>query len=227
MKRYFFVIAFTLLPFVCTGQKDGVQEIGMNELVRSKWGFGVEFFTGYSSLTGELHNYFNNYVPFGLGLDISYKNIVLFLRPSIGFSKTLDDIAYSEGIWESGSRININYEEASLGYNLFDKKRVSLTPFAGVARTRITPANFDKKSNPDLEYAGLNYTLTYSFGANLNIKIKSPEKDPAPDAREERSWFLRIRYSYILPQFEKEYEGWNGNMHYITLGIDITQRSLV
>ncbi len=69
-----------------------------------------------------------------------------------------------------------------------------------------------------MEKAGLKFTHTYTAGINLDIKL-GPSKTEMVSFNEESYWFLRLRYGYNLPQFQKRYNGYNGVMHYITVGI--------
>jgi hypothetical protein len=179
----------------------------------------MEFFSGYGILTGNLPKTFKNNVPFGIAFDIYYKHIALYLRDYIGFSKTIRDIPYSTGIWEKGSQVRVFLPEASLGYVIADNKAIMLAPFAGIAGTDIGPTQFDVTKEPDLKEAALKYTMTCSFGLNLDLKL-GHSKTPLVSTRIEQSfWIIRLRYAYCLTQFDKKYPGYNGNLHYLTIGI--------
>lgn len=188
------------------------------ELVPSKWGWAFEFFSGYGILTKELKNTFTNPVPIGIAFDISYKNTTLFLRNYIGFSKTKTDVPYNNGVWEKGLQARVFLPEASLGYVVLDNKFAKLTPFAGFAGTAFLPTENDMQENKDLKKAGLNFTNTYTAGLNLDIKFGST-KTPMISYQEESYWFLRLRYGYTQSRFQKRYDGYDGAMHYITVGV--------
>lgn len=188
------------------------------EFVPSKWGFVFEFFSGYGILTKELNNTFFNPVPIGIAFDVYYKKFGFFLRDYIGFSKTKKDVPYNNGIWEKGSQVRVFLPEASLGYVVLDNKIAKITPFAGFSGTAFLATDNDEEKNPELKKAGLKFTNTYTAGVNLDIKLGT-SKTEMVSFNEESYWFLRLRYGYNLPQFQKRYNGYNGAMHYITVGI--------
>ena len=188
------------------------------EFVHSKWGFAFEFFSGYGILTKELKSTFSNPVPIGVAFDIYYKKFGLFLRDYIGFSKTKTGVPYNNGIWEKGSQVRVYLPEASLGYVILDNKIARVTPFAGFAGTGFLPTDNDGDKNPDLKKAGLKFTNTYVGGFNLDIKL-GQSKTEMVSFNEESFWFIRLRYGYSLPRFQKRYNGYDGAMHYITVGI--------
>ncbi len=188
--------------------------------VASKWGFGFEFFSGYGIFTDKLSEEYKNNIPIGVAFDICYKDFTLFLRDYIGFSKNNNDWDYGTGVWEEGSQVRIFLPEASLGYTLFENNHLKITPFAGVATTNIGPTEFDKDEEPDLEKVELDFTGTYTMGLNLDIKLgRSKIPMVSYNKPEDSYWFLRLRYSYNNMGFDKKYDGFNGNMHYLTIGI--------
>ena len=195
------------------------------EFVPSKWAFVFEFFSGYGILTEELKNTFTNPVPIGIAFDVYYKNVALFLRNYIGFSKTKTDVPYNNGLWEKGKQARVYLPEASLGYVVLDNKIVKLTPFAGFAGTAFLPTENDIQENKELKKAGLNFTNTYIAGINLDIKLGA-SKSSMVSYNEVGYWFLRLRYGYSQPQFQKRYNSYNGAMHYITIGIGGFGRSI-
>ena len=155
----------------------------------------------------------------GVAFDISYKKLILYLRDYIGFSKTKVDMLYSKGVWEKGSNATIFLPEASLGYTAMDNKHIKLAPFIGIASTGIGPSEYDQQQNPDLKNADLGFTATYTLGLNLDIKLKRSKAKMVTNGPEQSYWFLRLRYAYNLSQFENKYPGFDGNMHYLTIGI--------
>ena len=180
----------------------------------SKWAFTAEFFSGYGIFTGQLTNSFRNNVPMGVAFDILYKRYVLFLRDYIGFTRTLDSLQFESVVWEKKAQGRVFLPEASLGFLVVDNEFIGISPFAGIASTSVSPTSFDVQKKPEYEDAGLNFTTTYTFGANVDLKFGRSHYGSRPT----HSWFVRIRYGYNKPQFDKKYEGYSGNMHYITVG---------
>jgi len=186
------------------------------KLVPKDWGMTFEFFSGYSIFTGNLSKNYTNNVPIGVAFDICYKNFELYLRDYIGFNKTKQDFNYSLGSWTKGSRTTVFLPEASLGYVTYNNNRFKISPFAGIGSTDISPPTKDTEKTPELKEVSLEFTTTYILGINFDIKF-GPKH--TPDYSPKTSYgFMRIRYGYSIPSFEKKYDGMTGNMHYITIG---------
>jgi hypothetical protein len=128
------------------------------------------------------------------------------------------DIFFFSGTWEKGSKAEIFLPEASLGYLLVDNNKFRLAPFAGISSTDISPPINEQNSNPDLKDIGLSFTTTYTAGINLDIKFFPGGKNYSRPDYQQSCFFIRLRYGYSLPQFEKKYDGFGGDFHYITLG---------
>ncbi len=189
------------------------------KFIPAKWGFAFEFFSGYGFLTDQLAEHFKNSIPFGVAFDVCYKDFSLYLRDYIGFSKTKLDIPYENGIWEKKSPVRIFLPEASLGYTAIENKYLKLSPFIGISSTDIGPTEYDIEKNKELEKAELEFTSTYSLGLNLDIKLGKSKMAMVTYGPEQSYWFLRLRYSYNMPQFDNKYEGFSGQFHSITVGI--------
>jgi hypothetical protein len=175
--------------------RDNVRRV----FVLSKWGFGMDFFTGYCVLTKDLSKNFNNPVPIGIAFDISYKRLVLYLRNFIGFSKNKNDITYTNGIWSAGSQVRVYLPEASFGFVILDHKRVKLAPFAGIASTNFSPTENDIKLQPDVKQAQLEFTHTYTAGLNIDIKTGKARPNFVSMQDEVSYSILRVRYAYNAP----------------------------
>jgi len=188
------------------------------------WGMTFEFFSGYSVYTGILSDNYTNNVPVGVAFDICYKNFELYLRDYIGFNKTKKDFDYSLGTWEKGSRTMVFLPEASLGYVVYNDNRFKLSPFAGIGSMDISPTTNDTEETPELKEVSLEFTTTYVLGINFDIKF-GPKNTPKYSPKTSYG-FMRIRYGYCIPRFEKKYDGMTGNMHYITIGFGGMARGL-
>lgn len=186
------------------------------KLVPRDWGFACELFSGYSVYTGNLSDNYTNNVPFGVAFDICYKNFELYLRGYIGVNKTKKDFDYSLGTWEKGSRMNVSLPEASLGYVVYNDNRFKLSPFAGIGSMEISPTTYETEKTPELKEVSLELTTTYVLGANFDIKLG--KKNMPKYIPKTEYGFVRIRYAYCMPRFDKKYDGMTGNMHYITIG---------
>jgi hypothetical protein len=183
-----------------------------------------DFFGGFGLFTGNLRNNYTNSFVFGNGFDICYKKYELHLRNHIAFNKTKQDLSYSLGILESGTRTMVFLPEAALGYAVYDKKYFKLSPFAGIAAMDIGPTGSDLEATPELEKLNLDYTRTYTLGFQFDIKLvpkKVPNYSPVGSYA-----FIRVRYAYSMPNFERKYDGMSGNMHYLTISLGMMDRAL-
>lgn len=190
--------------------------------VPNEWGMTFEFFAGYSIFTEKLNSNYTNNIPLGVAFDICYKNCELYLRDYIGFNQTKKDFNYSSGILKKGSNIMVFLPEASFGYVVHNNNRFKLSPFLGIGSMDISPT--DKDKNPELNEVSLEFTTTYILGINFDIKFgtkHSPKYLPKTNYG-----FMRIRYGYSIPRFEKKYNGIDGNMHYVTIGFGGMARGL-
>ena len=184
------------------------------------WSEAGSFFSGYGIFTDDLTKTYRNTVPFGGDLDIYYNRLVLYMRVYIGLSKTIRDVPYSGGTWAKGSEVTVFIPEASLGYILTDNKLMVFAPFAGIAATDIGPPESVMDTVPGLKQVELKPTLTYSLGLNLDFKLGYPNTPYKVSAGLKHAyWFIRLRYSYNITQFDNKYPGFGGNMHNLTIGI--------
>jgi len=194
------------------------------KLVPKNWGMTFEFFSGYGFYTGNLSKSYTNNIPIGVAFDICYKNFELYLRDYIGFNKTKKDIDYSLGTWEKGSNTMVFLPEASLGYVTYNDNRFKVSPFAGIGLMDISPPSNDTKDTPELKEVSLKFTATYIVGINFDIKF-GPKRTPVNNPKTSYG-FIRIRYAYNIPEFDKKFDGMSGNMHYITIGYGGMSRGL-
>lgn len=52
----------------------------------------------------------------------------------------------------------------------------------------------------------------------MDFKFGKPKMAMVSTGSEDSNWFIRIRYCYNFPQFSKSYNGFDGDMQYITVG---------
>jgi hypothetical protein len=186
--------------------------------VPAKWSFVAELFSGFGMFTNELSGHFGNLVPIGFGIDVSYKNFTLYLRDFIGRGQTKDDISYASGTWEKGSEYDVLLPEASVGYLIFENNLWKIAPFIGISSTEIGPVYFDIVDNPELEKAILDFSTTFTLGLNADIKLGQSKVPMFAQKQKQRYWMVRMRYAFNMPQFDDKYDGYNGNLHYLTVG---------
>ncbi|MEO5978238.1 MAG: hypothetical protein ABIS36_22970 [Chryseolinea sp.] len=188
------------------------------EFKPSKWGVGVEFFTGYSLFTDNLSKRFYNTVAVGVAFDICYKNWTLFVRDYIGSSRIKDSIAFSNVTWQRHSKATLYLPEISVGYVTYENKFVIVTPFLGMSWASFSPTDNDKDKIPEYKNIGLSFTKTYTLGTNVDFKLGRSMTNKLKGS-ESTYWFVRVRYAYNIGNFENQYTGFNGNIHSLTIGV--------
>jgi len=195
----------------------------------SRAGADLEFFGGYGSLSGGLAKHFRAQADFGMCLAVCYKDLSLYLRMSSMSARTKDSIAFEQWEWEKDTKMDMFGLEASLGYALCKVRFASLSPFAGIGSTHISPTDSEIKDHPAYENTELDHTLTYTLGLNLDLRFGRVPNRMAVYYYNPMSskWFIRLRYTYRRPIFERDYDGFEGGHHGFTLGIGVTLRSLV
>ncbi|MFV0391941.1 MAG: hypothetical protein ACK5KP_08700 [Paludibacteraceae bacterium] len=204
---------------------DFIRENIRYKYIPSKWGLAYEFFSGYGWNEGNLNHYFKSNVPIGIAFDVQYKNLSLYLRNYIGFSKTRQDILSPNGFWFNDSQVRVYIPEASLGYVAYENHRFKLAPFAGIGGVDFSPTEADVEDYPYLKDADIG-GFSYTAGLNLDVKLGNRAND--------RNWnfpttgfgFIRLRYSYVIPQISQKHDVMTGNMHYITIGIGAFGRNI-
>lgn len=202
--------------------EDYLRKFVRYEFEPSDWGFSFEFFSGYGIFTGNLSNDFTNSIPMGIAFDVFYKNYVLFLRNYIGLHRTKMPIQFQDGTWRDDSQARFFLPEASIGYLLLNSESFRAMPFVGIAASSISPTEHDKDRIEEYDNVGIDFKTTYTFGLNADILFPTG-RTRMISSNEESNFFLRIRYSYNIPQFEDRF---SGNFHSITVGVGGFGRSL-
>ena len=191
------------------------------------WSWSMEFFAGYEFYTGELKSSFRDNVPVGLAFDLGFKDLVFDFRGNSGTGKTQKDLYINGRQWSEGENIESGLLEMTLGFKIFESRKIKITPFGGVSMNFILPPEEDIENNPQLKDVGLESATTYTLGINLDYKLGGISFPYDSKTKIERNyWYLRLRYGYNMPQFSANYRGFSGNFHYITLGIGVWKRGV-
>ncbi len=196
------------------------------KMVKSNWGYGFEMFSGYGLFTHNLRDKFADNIPFGVAFDVSYKNLTLYLRDYIGIGSTHQDIALDGVVWPNNTKANTIIPEASLGYRIPTKNRFQFAPFAGIGGLDFSPTD-NQKTEGYYNKASDISAFAYIAGLNLDFRLgKTSGGVPLVSYNEEGYWFIRVRYAYVMPKFGNSYSAFEGNMHYLTVGVSVFGRKL-
>lgn len=191
----------------------------------STWGFAFEFFSGYGIFTDDLADDYNNPIPVGVAFDICYNKFELYLRDYIGLGTSAQNLSYSTGSYSEGSNLQTFIPEASLGFAAIDNNAFKISPFVGIGAMSITPPTNTMLEIPELEEIEREFTTTYMLGFSFDFKFGT-KKSPRYMTNTNYG-FMRLRYSYNLPQFDNKYQGLDGGFHSITIGFGGMARRLI
>lgn len=191
----------------------------------SNWSYGFGMFSGYNILSNDLSDKFKNFISFGGSASIEYNNaVIMSIGLVYGPSKTKEDIMLNEKIWNKNSRANFYRVEVYLGHAVFDSKPLKIIPILGVSFDDIKT----KEPNPydfDYEDTLLHEKVQFSedsFFLGLILDIKTANNY---SSNPKSYGAIRIKYSYLMTDFENKYNMFDGNIHSITLGIGGLYRS--
>ncbi|MEQ3796397.1 hypothetical protein AAFP94_14510 [Flavobacteriaceae bacterium MJ-SS4] len=187
----------------------------------AKWGFGADLSTGYSIFTEGLHGQFNNQLLFGVSFSMQYKKImVINLGYFYGRSKTKKEIEIDNLIWKKNSKAHYHNLELSVAYPLLDNNSLRVLPFIGVSISGILAKDlspnadyiFDFEKN-EIEEKFNFYDEPILLGLSFDIKMNRDEND-----KKNVFGYLRVKYTFNLTHFDKDYNEFTGNIHTITFG---------
>lgn len=193
-----------------------IKENIRSRYTKSDWALGFDFFSGYGITTGNALYNFKNHVPIGVGFDVYYKKLVLYLRDYIGFDRTLNDIEHNKVVWPKRSQVRIYLPEASLGYPVISNKLLRITPFAGIAGISFSPTMVDVQRDKSLETFE-KFMTKAAAGINTEFLLNT-SSGRFWGMAEDDEFFLRLRYGYNFSNSNKIPYA-SGNVHYITIGI--------
>ncbi len=180
----------------------------------SNWRFHYDVGFGYHGSTDSLGTIFKNGFGFGLGAGAAYKNVVLNLKIHLGITSPTADFRKNDTIWEKNHSSNITQFETSLAYLIEANNKLSLLPSIGIGTTSIVPSQGNLSDQERYDNVKYNAKLTYFAGLAINYNLVTHSNRFA-----ETATYLQLNYRYSLPQFEQSFNGLDGNIHFITLGI--------
>lgn len=154
------------------------QENQINTLPENSFAFNLG--TGYSILTGNFGENYENSINFNLDIELYSKKHIFSLNnitiPTV--SNSYDNIGFGEDISV------FNYSELSYGYSIYESNTFQIFPFAGFNL-------FNSKYLDNFGMENKNIGFGFQAGMNTDINFFSDEDDTR--------YFLRLRLSYSNP----------------------------
>ncbi|MDR2474032.1 MAG: hypothetical protein LBD53_10845 [Tannerella sp.] len=179
----------------------------------SDLGFSCEFLLGYFGHTGNYKNYFTDAASFQFGFSGFYKRTALFLEAVLASPKLKKDIDN----WYKGSKSSSGTAYAALGFDVANKKSISVYPFVGVGVNMYGPDMEYEEDHPEFDIQETDL-FTYIAGVNLDYKIRRT-------ANAGGYMPLRLAIMYGMPT--KHAGKITGNFFNISLGVSFIARKTV
>lgn len=177
------------------------------------WGLGYEFYLGHNALTGGLSHHFRNSIAGGFALDALYKDFDLSLRFNYASTKTNREVINHNINWPVNIKGYLIGADLTLQYPAFQSRDIKFMPFIGIGGMGMGPTDTEIKSHPELgdfkELSALNY-LT-----GLEIKLNTWSKET--DLSRYGGTYIGVRYTFYIPNYNRENNLLDGNMHMVTL----------
>ncbi len=183
------------------------------KLKASKWGMIYDVSMGYGMFTHNLVKHYTNHFVAGFAFGALYKGFDLSFNVNFGAIKNKQDTPYSNGVLEKKSSLTMTSMYLTLGHEIFKNKRFKITPYMGFGGSSITISEDEKEKDKALKEVELRMQTAFAGGVKLEIKLgKSSFYSPFSYS------YISIRYNYIMPSFQRKYNGMLGNVHTITIG---------
>lgn len=181
-----------------------------------KWQFNGGYFIGCNIFTKDLKTDYTNQIAGGIFFDFYFKKVFLSLRDHIGFGLTNREFKDTTIILPRRSNFRSFLGEADIGFVVYDKEKIKLTPFVGISSFWMIQPLFHKSSTPYSDNFGLPFTTTYSFGLNFDYKYSKAKWKSENGERIKTSQykFVRVRNAFFFPQLTK---GLKGNIYCLTI----------
>lgn len=189
----------------------------------SPWGFGFDFFTGLGQFRGDLSMYFTGHVPVGIGFEIYFNRVGVFLRDYIGFGGSVESGFEYQGIWPFDLPVNVLLPEVDVGYVISNSDELKITPFLGVSSMNIAPPLAQRNDGFDV---GLDFVKTYTYGVNFDLKLKASEI-PIVHSREQSTWIVKCRVAMNHPTYTTRDARFDGSLISFTVGFGAFGRKLL
>jgi hypothetical protein len=172
---------------------------------------------GNHRFTENLNQHYSNNWAIRSAVELYYKRVGLKMGSHWGRSKTENDVAYSLGIWEKGSIMDVLLGDISLAFQYYDNHRISVFQSIGLGYMSVTPPTADRMRPPEYSEISLDFSKTYCVEIGFDLKFGNGLADSARSNGNYR--FFRFSYHWNNPTFEQFYENRNGLMHGFSIGL--------
>jgi|GEM_PF-4961085 len=199
-KQYYNTDSIAIIDLEISKTLLSIYEFENNEerSATSAFGYGMDFFLA----TGKFDNLFSTPRGIGIGLQFTYRKTALNLEGCFLYSSVNQEFEANNTAWIKDQRVQHGIYSLQIQRKVLDKKRYSITPYAGIALSEVVPS--DSASNSNLSYKKTQrlHNSSYIVGVNTDIKlIKKTEL--VPQETRPSYWFLRVSFFYA-PLYAEE-----------------------
>ena len=193
------------------------------EFERGNWGLGMYFNMGTILYSGGLESYFSTPTLIYVSWDVNYRRFDLnFGMGASIYSRITNDFFY-ETAWQRDHQYTFSpITAATLGYHIYDSRRLKLTPFIGVRHFGLAGNSTSDSSY----YEGIDLRSQNPWTVGLTLDYKFAHGKCSDPLLNRRGGYrtnvfgdLRFKISYQNPQFDSLSDELKGGLWLATLGI--------
>ena len=139
--------------------------------------FGIGFNFGLESkiFAGDLKGHFTPSFGFNYGLNFAFKKVYHSLNFGLGFNKVKKEFT-NERVWPKDLKTTNSFFNLSLGYPIFDSKKIRITPFLGAGFYEIKVYDIEKHpffKNHKISNSSLMYGIETDFLLSRSLELIS------------------------------------------------------
>ncbi|MDR0542645.1 MAG: hypothetical protein LBH19_10630 [Dysgonamonadaceae bacterium] len=137
------------------------------------YGFGMNIGGGYHFASGAITDRLSQRGGLNMDMNFYYKKFTLGLSVNSSFGTVLQDITLKQNgkIRSAGERIEVNKVSIYLGMKVWEYKRWTLTPFAGVSFNSADHSSGEIRDNPELKDIHFGTSITPVAGFDLDFRL--------------------------------------------------------
>ncbi len=184
------------------------------------WRIGFGIGLGPTSVSGNLTDYLSTKASLSFNLNVNYRRWCFILLMQTIFAKLEKDIPVNDGgdIWEAGQWANITNFGLALGYSVFDRKFVRMSPFIGLSVSGCSPSEQQMENNEVLRDAGIRWGFSSMYGVDTEIKLYNMISFLK---RKDFLASFNVRLNYIPAMFDNVKSRYSGNVFFVTFGVSM------
>jgi len=152
---------------------DATKKYISTKMKRSDWAFDMQMGGGYHWASGTITDRLTQAGGIVMGLNLMYKKMIFGLSIIPSFGRTKQDIPLPNGYeYPQNLGIDITKFTLTLGYTVWNHKRFSLSPFAGVSFNSFgNLSDEEKKDYPEWENFKIETSKSPVFGFDFDCVI--------------------------------------------------------